>query len=83
MRHWLRVEASLPAPYARLPTRGFEKTTEVRCKEKHPCKHSEDPEPLVPSSGLWSGSVSVRRQGLFLDFTHGWEDGGSSFEVKK
>lgn len=77
MRRLLRVEASLPTPHTRLPTCSFENATEVRCKEKHPCKHSEDPESLIPFSGLWSRSVSVRREGLFFDFVHGRGDGGS------
>lgn len=77
MRRLLRVEASLPTPHTRPPTCSFENATEVRCKEKHPCKHSEDPESLIPFSGLWSRSVSVRREGLFFDFVHGRGDGGS------
>jgi hypothetical protein len=77
MRRWLRVEAPLPASHTRLPICSFENATEVCCKEKHPCKYDEDPEPLVPYSGLWSRSVSVRRQGLFFDFIHGRGDDGS------
>lgn len=58
MRTWLRT---LPTPHMWLPTRSLENPTEVRCNEKHSCKHGEDPEPSVPFDGLWSGSVSVRR----------------------
>jgi hypothetical protein len=68
IRRWLRV--ALLTPHTRLPIRNFENATGVRCKEKDPRKHSEDPEPLVPLSGLWSRSVSARRQGLFLEPAH-------------
>ena len=76
MQRWLGVEAVLPTPHMRLPARSFENTAEVRCEENHPCKHSEDPEPLVSFSSLWSRSVGTRRQGLSLDFAHGRGNGG-------
>jgi hypothetical protein len=74
----LRMQAFLPTPHMRLPTRSLESTTEVHATDEHPCEYGEDPEPLVPfdGRGLWGWNVRVRRQGLLLNFAHGREDGG-------
>jgi len=74
MGPWLHT---LPTTHMRLPTRSLENATVVRCTEKHSCKPGEEPESFVPFDGLWSGSVSARRQGRFLNFAHGRGDGGS------